>query len=200
LLDILPRCVDRTEINGDVTRGIYTEQLTAVIGEGAYDEGGHRNTKFLEATGVGPYPGEMQRARDELRNEAAVNYGLEEDAQSEEARDKLGALAEPTPSTVRNRGAAERKKIGGVQAFMGARPNTARDGAREEGRRRGEGEEQQHREEDEDSEEDMEGLMDAVARAISQAEREHAETAGKAALTAEGAALTRDEDTHVNAR
>ena len=25
LLDILPRCVDRTETNGEVTRGIYSE-------------------------------------------------------------------------------------------------------------------------------------------------------------------------------
>ena len=47
LLDILPRCVDMKETNGKITKGIYSEQLTAVIGEGAYDEGGHRNTQFL---------------------------------------------------------------------------------------------------------------------------------------------------------
>jgi hypothetical protein len=35
LLDILPRCVDRTDSNGGVTRGKYADQLTAVIGEGA---------------------------------------------------------------------------------------------------------------------------------------------------------------------
>ncbi len=56
LLDILPRCVDKAEPNGEVTKGIYSEQLTTVIGEGAYDEGGHMHTLFLAATGIGPYP------------------------------------------------------------------------------------------------------------------------------------------------
>ena len=62
LLDILPRCVDKTETNGEVTKGVYSEQLTAVIGEGSYDEAGHKNTRFLEATGIGPYPMEMLKA------------------------------------------------------------------------------------------------------------------------------------------
>ena len=61
-----------------MTKGIYSEQLTAVIGEGAYDEDGHMNTQFLEATGIGPYPREMQKAWDELRNEAGYNYGLQD--------------------------------------------------------------------------------------------------------------------------
>ena len=55
LLDILPRCVDMTETNGEVTKGVYSVQLAAVIGEGTYDEAGHRNTQFLAATGIGPY-------------------------------------------------------------------------------------------------------------------------------------------------
>ena len=76
LLDILPRCVDRTETKGEVTKGVYSEQLTAVIGEGAYDEAGHMNTQFLEATGIGRYPKEMQKAWDELRDEAVDNYGF----------------------------------------------------------------------------------------------------------------------------
>ncbi len=32
LLDILPMAVDRIENNGELTKGAYTEQLTAVIG------------------------------------------------------------------------------------------------------------------------------------------------------------------------
>ena len=87
-LDILPRCVDMMEANGEVTKGVYSEQLTAVIGEGAYDEAGHRNTKFLEATGIGPYPMEMQKAWDELREEAADNYGFQEGLSEEEAKKK----------------------------------------------------------------------------------------------------------------
>ena len=43
LLYILPRCADRKESNGQMTKGIYSDQLTAVIGEGAFDESGHMN-------------------------------------------------------------------------------------------------------------------------------------------------------------
>ncbi len=63
LLDILPRCEDRKDISGEITKGTYSDQLTAVIGEGAFDEEGHRNAQFLRATGGGPYPKEMQKAR-----------------------------------------------------------------------------------------------------------------------------------------
>ena len=80
-----------------------------MIGEGAYDEDGHRNTHFLEATGIIPYPKEMQKAWDELRDEAGDNYGFHEGFQEEEAREKMGTLAEPTPAMIRNRGAPERK-------------------------------------------------------------------------------------------
>ena len=43
LLDVLPRCIDMMEDNGDKCQGYYSEQLSDVIGEGAYDSGGHRN-------------------------------------------------------------------------------------------------------------------------------------------------------------
>ena len=43
LLDILSRCVDMKDTNGEISRGTYSEQLTMVIGEGAYDEEGHKN-------------------------------------------------------------------------------------------------------------------------------------------------------------
>ncbi len=42
LLDILPRCVDRKDSSGEIMQGTYSDQLTAVIGEGAFDEAGHR--------------------------------------------------------------------------------------------------------------------------------------------------------------
>jgi hypothetical protein len=47
LLDILPRCMDRKDNNGEITKGTYSDQLTAVIGEGAFDEAGHMNAQFL---------------------------------------------------------------------------------------------------------------------------------------------------------
>ncbi len=168
LMHNLPRCVDMEETNGEVTKGIYSEQLTKVIGEGAYDENGHKNTQFLAATGIGPYPREMQRAWDELRDETADNYGLRAGVQDEEAKEKLRPLAEPRPAIVRNRGAAERKKTRGVEAFMEESNAMAANAAGEEGRRRGGGDAHRQQEEGEEAEEDMEALMDAVARAISQ--------------------------------
>ena len=43
-LGALPRCVDMKERNGEVTKGTYTDQLTEVVGEGAFDEEGHMNS------------------------------------------------------------------------------------------------------------------------------------------------------------
>jgi hypothetical protein len=48
LLDVLPRLIDRKDDNGEVTVGVYTRQMTHIIGEGAYDAEGHMNTQFLE--------------------------------------------------------------------------------------------------------------------------------------------------------
>ena len=102
----MPRCVDRKDRNGEVAKGTYSDRLTEVVGVGAYDEEGHKNSKFLESTEVGPYPGEMQAAWDVLRSDAAANYSLEEGWREEEGRERMGPLAEQTPAGVRNRGAA----------------------------------------------------------------------------------------------
>ena len=59
LLDVLPRMIDREDENGEVTVGVYSRQMTHIIGEGAYDAEGHMNTQFLEATEVGSFPKEM---------------------------------------------------------------------------------------------------------------------------------------------
>jgi hypothetical protein len=128
--------VDRKETNGEITKGIYSEQLTAEIGEGAYDEGGHRNTQFLGASGIGPYPREMQRAWDVLRDETGENYGFQEEFQEEEARERMGPMAEPTPTVIRNRGAADRKKTGRVEAVGAGRKEETGRGAGEEVERR----------------------------------------------------------------
>jgi hypothetical protein len=98
LLDILPRCVNRKERNGEATKGTYSDQLTEVVGGGAFDEEGHRNSQFLRSTTVGPYPWEMQASWDVLRDEAAANYGMEEGWREEEARERMGPLADQTPA------------------------------------------------------------------------------------------------------
>ena len=43
ILDVLPRCVDMKDKNGEIVKGIYSDHLTEVIGEGAFDEAGNRN-------------------------------------------------------------------------------------------------------------------------------------------------------------
>jgi len=158
-----------------------------VIGEGAYDEDGHKNSQFLEATGIRPYPWEMQRAWGVLRDEAGDNYGFKGGFQEEEAREKMGPLAEPTPAVIRNRGAAERKKTRRMEAVVAGRSETAAGGAGEEDARREEGDVHQHQGEGEASEEHMDVLMEAIAEATSHAERKaaaaQAEAAREASLT-----------------
>ncbi len=76
----------------------------------------------------------------------------------------MGPLADPTLATVRNRGAAEKKK-GRVQATM----ETPRDRRQpEQASRQGQTEQQTEVEGDEDIDE----LMAAVAQALSEAERD----------------------------
>ena len=62
ILNVLPRYEDQTGPNGEKTRGIYSGILTNAIGDGAYDQEGHKNVEFLQATTVGPYPKAMQFA------------------------------------------------------------------------------------------------------------------------------------------
>jgi hypothetical protein len=51
--------VDTKDRQGETTVGTYSDQLTGVVGTGAFDEEGHRNSMFLGSTTVGPYPDEM---------------------------------------------------------------------------------------------------------------------------------------------
>jgi len=78
LLDVLPRLIDREAENGEGTVGVYSRQMTHIIGEGAYDAEGHRNTQVLEATKFGPFSREMQHAWTRTREEVAENCGIVE--------------------------------------------------------------------------------------------------------------------------
>ncbi len=71
MLDVLPRLIDRRDENGEVIVGVYSKRMTGVIGEGAFDAEGHRNTVFLESTEVGPNPREMRQSWASAREEAA---------------------------------------------------------------------------------------------------------------------------------
>ena len=119
--------MDKKETNGEITKGIYSDQLTTIIGEGAYDEDGRRNSQFLEATWVRRYPREMLKVWDVLRDEAADNYCFQEGFQEDEARERMRPLAEPTPAMVKNRGAAKGKKARRVEAFVAERREKAAD-------------------------------------------------------------------------
>ena len=86
----------------------------------------------------------------------------------------MGPLAEQTPAGVRNIGASERKRARRVGAFVTEGSRQTTDRAREEGDTREEGEARQKARVTEPSQENMDGLLQAVAEAISQAEREAA--------------------------
>ena len=152
-------------------KGTYSDQLTEVVGARAFDEEGHMNSQFLRSTTVGPYPREMQAAWDVLRDEAAANYGLGEGWREEAARERMGLLAERTPAGVRNRGAAERKRARRGEAGIpaGSKQTTAK--TREEGDGREKREARQEARETGTSKENMDGILQAVAEAISEAER-----------------------------
>jgi hypothetical protein len=122
MLDVLPRMIDMKDENGEMTVGVYSSQMTHIIGEGAYDAEGHRNERFLGATEIGPFLKEMQQAWTKMRQETIENYGLVEGDDQEEWS-RLGPLMEPRPATVRNRGAAERKTRRRVEAYMAAPEN-----------------------------------------------------------------------------
>ncbi len=106
-MDILPRLIDRKAENGEVEIGVYTELMTKIIEEGAYDADGHMNTQFLEEEQVGPYPQAMQEAWTRTREEAARNYGIEGE-EGTDAWEKNG--------TARGANAGDRKKQRGCGA------------------------------------------------------------------------------------
>ena len=97
------------------------------------------NSQFMKSTTAGPYLGEMQAAWDVMREEAAANYGMEEGGREEEARDRMGPLADRTPAGVRNRGATERKKARRVEAIVTLGSRHAADTTRGKGDRREDG-------------------------------------------------------------
>jgi hypothetical protein len=70
LMDVLPRYIDKMNDHGESLPGYYSQQLTVVIGRGAYDSGGHRNARFLEAKQVGPFPEACGKAWTHIRHEA----------------------------------------------------------------------------------------------------------------------------------
>jgi hypothetical protein len=91
MLDVLPRLIDRKDENGKIAPGVYPVEMKGIIGEGAYDKEGHKNTAFMEARRVEPYPYEMQQAWTTIRTEAIANYGLEGEEGTEQW-DRLGPL------------------------------------------------------------------------------------------------------------
>ena len=84
MLDILPRCIDRKDQEGEKTTGVYNRQLTNVIGEVAYAAEGHMNARFLQANNVGAYFASMQFVWQMTRLDAAYNRGLTVDSSVEE--------------------------------------------------------------------------------------------------------------------
>jgi len=101
--NILPRRIDRKEDSGELTKGVYTTQLSGVIGEGAFDKSGNTNIKFLEATTVVPYPRECHEAWDMVRNEAIANYNMASEINRDEWERRLGPLFQVTLANVKNR-------------------------------------------------------------------------------------------------
>ena len=91
------------------TIGVYSRQLIDVIGEGAYDVGGHKNARFIQTNNVGTYPTSMQFAWQLVILDAAYNRGLAVDSNVEEWG-KLGPLAAETPADVRNKGTEARPR------------------------------------------------------------------------------------------
>jgi len=108
-LDILPRCIDRKDQEGEKTKGVYNRELIDVIGEGAYYVEGHMNARFLKANNAGTYPMSIQFAWQMASLDATFNCGLTVDSSVEEWG-KLGPLAAKTPANVRNRGADARPR------------------------------------------------------------------------------------------
>jgi hypothetical protein len=166
LLDVLPRCIDRTEDNGESIKGYYTQQLVETIGEGAYDSEGHRNERFLLATDVGPYPEECMKAWTVAREEAMENLGMRDDPE-QEGWEKMGPLADPTPANAKNRGAADRKsrrreERGRESGEVNGQQTQTDPRAQGEGINEGETDGSE-----------MEGIREAVAEAIQEEEREY---------------------------
>ena len=81
--------------NGEGIPGYYIKQLTEVIGERAYDNEGHMNAQFLNATDVGPYPDECKNAWTATREEAMANLEVREDPEQEGCMGEDGTTGRP---------------------------------------------------------------------------------------------------------
>jgi hypothetical protein len=46
IFDILPRCNEIRDDKGEIVKGVYSEQMGDIIGEGAFDTTGHKNIEF----------------------------------------------------------------------------------------------------------------------------------------------------------
>jgi hypothetical protein len=91
LLDILPRCIDRRDEHGEAQPIYYSQQPTETFGNRAYDSGGHRSTRFLAVTEVGPFPEACGKAWTHIIHELMENYELMEGSGQEEWN-KIGPL------------------------------------------------------------------------------------------------------------
>jgi hypothetical protein len=111
-----------------------------------------------------------------LRGDAAANYGLEEGWREEKGRKRMGPLAEQTPTGVRNRDATERMTARRVEAFVTEGSMRTADTITGEVERREEDDKMQGAREREPTPENMDELLEAVAEAISEAERATPET------------------------
>ena len=131
----MPRCIDRTEGNGEFIMGYYAHHLTEVIGSRSYDIEGHRNTQFMDARGVRPYPDSCKNTWTATREEAMMNLGFRDDPE-QEGWEKMGIPADPTPSKAKNRGAADRKKERGKKQKRGLRKGNNDSNRRSTSRRR----------------------------------------------------------------
>ncbi len=137
--------------------------MTEVIGEGAYESEGHRIAQFPNATNVGPYPGECKRAWKAARDEAMQNLGMRDDP-DKEGWEKMGLLADPTPTNAKNRGAADRRRRRG-EVNMRADEEINEAHAPPAARTEGSGEEATNVESS-----DMEDIRDTVAEVIHEME------------------------------
>ena len=90
LLDVLPAFIDRVDPEDGSVPGLYHEQLKDLIQEGAYDEGGHRQTHFLSTDN--PYAAALATAWTDLRDATRALRG------GNAAATELGPLAKPTPA------------------------------------------------------------------------------------------------------
>ena len=85
-------------------------------------------------------------------------------------------MVERTPTGVRNRGASERKTTRRVEVFVTEGSTRTADRTPGEGQRRERGDEMQGAREKVPPQENMDDLLEAVAEAISEEEREAPET------------------------